>query len=275
MTQQPSPWRSRRRNPLRRLERRTLRVGGVRTRVHVLTAVGAEVDDAAPSFVLLHGLGLSSRYFVALAESLARHGPVVIFDLPGAGGLPKPRRALTIAEFARVVVAVLAELGVARPVLIGHSMGTQIAVEALAANPGLSRAAVLVGPVVNAEERRFGRVALRFAQSSVFERPGHAAQSVRDYLVSGLTWPNLLLPTLLDYPMEERIASVTADLCLMAGEHDATAPRAWLQRLAAAATRAASTEIVVVDGAAHQVVVGHADVVARTAVALARRSIAS
>ncbi len=262
------------RNPLRRLQRRTFGTGGVRTRVHVLTAVGAEVTDGAPTFVLLHGLGVSSRYFVPLAERLARHGSVVIFDLPGFGGLPRPRRPLTIRQFAGIVGVVLGQLEVRRPVLIGHSMGTQIVVEALAAEPALGEAAVLVGPVVNAEERRLTRLALRFAQSSVHERPRDAAVSVREYLVSGLTWPNLLLPAMLEYRIEERIGDVTAALCLMAGEHDATAPEPWLRRLAGAATRSSAVEVTIVPGAAHQVVVGHADAVAEAAVALIRREAA-
>lgn len=259
------------RNPLRRLQRRTFGTGGVRTRVHILTAVGAEVGDDAPTFVLLHGLGLSSRYFVPLAERLARHGSVVIFDLPGFGGLPRPRRALTIRQFAGVVVVVLGLLEVRRPLLIGHSLGTQIAVEALATEPGLAEAAVLVGPVVNADERRLLRLALRFAQSSVHERARDAAISVREYLVSGLTWPNLLLPTLLEYPIEERIGQVDAALCLLAGEHDRTAPVGWLRRLQGAANRAPGVEVVVVAGAAHQVVINQADAVTREAVALAAR----
>ncbi len=262
---------ARTRNPLRRLERRTFGTGGVRTRVHVLTAVGAEVEDDAPTFVLLHGLGLSSRYFVELAERLARHGSVVIFDLPGFGGLPRPRRALTIRQFSGVVVVVLELLEVRRPILIGHSLGTQIAVEALASEPDLAEAAVLVGPVVNADERRLLRLALRFAQSAVHERVRDAAISVRAYLVSGLTWPNLLLPTMLDYPIEERIAEVAAALCLLAGEHDRTAPLDWLRRLQRAATRSPAAEVVVVGGAAHQVVINQADAVARAAVALAAR----
>lgn len=260
------------RNPLRRLQRRTFGTGATRVRVHIQTAIGAEVSDSAPTFVLLHGLGVSSRYFVPLAELLARHGSVVIFDLPGFGGLPRPRRALTIRQFAAIVTVVLDELEVRRPILVGHSMGTQVAVELLAEHPDLGEAALLVGPVVNAAERRLGRLALRFAQSSVHERPRDAAVSVREYLVSGLTWPNLLLPTMLTYPIEARVADVTAALVLMAGEHDATAPEAWLHRLAAAATRSPHTEVVIVPGAAHQVVVGNAADVAEQAVALARRA---
>lgn len=257
------------RNPLRRLERRTYRCGGVRTRVHVLTSTAAEVTDETPTYVLLHGLGVSARYFVPLAEKLAAHGSVVVFDLPGFGGLPVPRRRLSMGEFARVVSLVLDELAVRRPVLIGHSMGAQIAVELLAAEPSRCAAAVLVGPIVNARERRLRRLALRFVQSAVFERPRDAAVSVRTYLAHGLTWPLGLLPEMLDYPIEARIAEVAVPLCLLAGEHDATAPEGWLRHLAAVAERAPHTEVIVVPGAAHQVVIGHAAVLAERAVALA------
>ncbi|HYO82090.1 MAG TPA: alpha/beta fold hydrolase [Bryobacteraceae bacterium] len=41
-----------------------------------------------PPVVLVHGLGVSSRYMVPLACSLARHFPVYSPDLPGFGEAP-------------------------------------------------------------------------------------------------------------------------------------------------------------------------------------------
>ena len=74
-------------NPLRKLRRHSLVIDGRHVNVHelsVLRPTDAEQPDL-PTFVLVHGLGVSSRYFVPLAELLSRHGRVVVFDLPGFG----------------------------------------------------------------------------------------------------------------------------------------------------------------------------------------------
>lgn len=261
----------RRNDPLRRLEQRDLVVRGTPVRAHVLSVLRPEAAEASDliTFVLVHGIGVSSRYFVPLAEKLALHGQVVIFDLPGFGGVPHPRETFSIADFADVVTVTLEELGVGTPVLIGHSMGAQVVVEALAASPDLAAAAMLLGPVVNADDRTLRRVARRFLQSSRHERPGAAALSVGSYFLAGLWWTRQLLPRMVEYPIEDRIGGVRADLVLMSGNFDATSPRAWLELLAEAATSAGRVEVVSVEGAAHQLVVDHADVVALAALELA------
>lgn len=254
---------ARRDDPLARLERRDLDIGGARVRAHLLRGTGPV------TFVLVHGIGVSSRYFVPLARELASHGPVVLFDLPGFGGLPHPPGPVAIADLGSVVTASLGELGIASSVLIGHSMGAQVVVEALAATPEVADAAMLLGPVVNADDRTLRRVLRRFLQSSRHERPQAAVLSVRGYLSAGMWWMRKLLPRMVDYPIEERIGQVRADLVLMSGDLDATCPRAWLEILAEEATLARSVEVVSVPGAAHQLVVDHADAVARAAVRVA------
>jgi pimeloyl-ACP methyl ester carboxylesterase len=41
--------------------------------------------------VLVHGIGVSSRYFHPVAARLARFDPVYLVDLPGYGSAPNPR----------------------------------------------------------------------------------------------------------------------------------------------------------------------------------------
>jgi pimeloyl-ACP methyl ester carboxylesterase len=52
-------------------------------------------------FVLVHGIGVSSRYFHPVAAQLAQRGHVYLVDLPGYGSVPDPRRDVTIADHAR------------------------------------------------------------------------------------------------------------------------------------------------------------------------------
>lgn len=262
---------ARRGSPLRRLQPSVLRIDGARIGVHRLVGVSTEAADAAdvPMFVLVHGLGVSSVYFVALAELLARYGEVTVFDLPGFGGVPRPRDPLRIPAFARVVREACDRLTIANPVLVGHSMGTQIVVEAMASDPDFSHAAVLVGPVSAFGRREVPELARCFLRAARYERPNAALASVVGYAQGGLRWPLEILPAMVEYPMERRIAEVGGRLTLMRGEHDLVVPSPWLERLAAAATSSLDVRVVEVGGAAHQVVVDHAVAVADEALALA------
>src|SRR5215217_647908 len=60
-------------------------------RVHARTWAGSPGEQRAP-VVLVHGLGLSSRYLAPLGRRLAALGHRVLApDLPGFGRSPKPR----------------------------------------------------------------------------------------------------------------------------------------------------------------------------------------
>ena len=90
------------------------------------------VDDgpaAAPPVVLIHGNPGFLTDFDPARAALRRAGyRVVAFDRPGHGysARPHPGR-YTVEAQARLLHDLLARLGVARPVLVGHSWGTTLA----------------------------------------------------------------------------------------------------------------------------------------------------
>ena len=82
---------------------------------------------AGPPIVLLHGNGSLVQDFLisGVVERLAAHHRVVVFDRPGSGYSERPAgRPWGPAEQAAVLVAAAAQLGVERPVVVGHSWGT-------------------------------------------------------------------------------------------------------------------------------------------------------
>jgi pimeloyl-ACP methyl ester carboxylesterase len=242
----------------------TLTVGGLE--VVVLDSADVEPTDGV-TFILVHGLGVSSLYFRDLAGALAERARVVAVDLPGFGHADRPDDALRVGSFARVLGAVLELLGPERPVLVGHSMGVQVVVEALARQPGLAERAILLGPVVRPADRRALRLVRRFMQSAAHETFSSAWLSVIAWLRCGPRWFVEIFPAMLNYPLEDRIADVAVPTMLLAGEHDLMAPRAWLEDLAARTAGPATVEVV--SGAAHQVMVSHTRLVADLCMAFA------
>lgn len=226
--------------------------------VQVLSSEGGE--DGAPVFVLVHGIGVAASYFEPLARALLAHGRVVAVNLPGFGPTKDPDRSIRITQFARIAREAVARSGVGVAVWVGHSMGTQVVVEALAQDPTIAQRAVLLSPVVNQKERSLRLLAWRFARSATRESIPSAAASVRALLGGGLFAFFRTLPVMLAYPMDQRIREVTAEMLLVTGELDETSPRRWLEELAAHTS--GDAHVRVVPGAAHQAMFTHADEVA-------------
>ena len=87
-------------------------------------------------------------------DALAAGHRVVAIDLPGYGKSQKGNFEYSMAFYARVVDGVIDALGLKHVVLVGHSMGGQIALTHALRYPGKAEALVLVAP---AGFERFGR----------------------------------------------------------------------------------------------------------------------
>ncbi len=96
--------------------------------------------------VLLHGLGGYIPSWTKNLEALAEHHRVIAVDLPGFGKSDKPAVPYTMSYFAEVVHELVQRLGLVRPVVIGHSMGGQIAIHYALRHPDRVRALVLSSP---------------------------------------------------------------------------------------------------------------------------------
>lgn len=106
---------------------------------------GKSFDPTLPTVVFVHGAEHDHCVWVLQSRYLANHGfGVLAVDLPGHGRSGGP--PLTSVEaMADWIIALLDAAGVGRAVLVGHSMGSLIAIEAAARFPGRVAKVVLVG----------------------------------------------------------------------------------------------------------------------------------
>src|ERR1700710_2361900 len=106
---------------------------------------GREFDPSLPTVVLLHGAGFDRTSWALHSRWFAHHGfGVLAPDLPGhgrSGGAPLS----SIAEMADWTAALLDAAGVAKARLVGHSMGSLIALETAARHPAKVSALGLIG----------------------------------------------------------------------------------------------------------------------------------
>jgi pimeloyl-ACP methyl ester carboxylesterase len=105
---------------------------------------GREFDPALPCIVFLHGAGLDHSVWALLARSFAHHGfGVLAPDFPGHGrsaGAPLS----SIAALADWTAALIAAAGVPAARLVGHSMGSLVALETAARQPDKVTALALI-----------------------------------------------------------------------------------------------------------------------------------
>jgi pimeloyl-ACP methyl ester carboxylesterase len=106
---------------------------------------GRDFDPALPAVVFLHGAGFDHSVWALLARSFAYHGfGVLAPDLPGHGRSAGPPLT-SIAALADWTAALLGAAGVRTARLIGHSMGSLVALEAAARHPEKIDALGLIG----------------------------------------------------------------------------------------------------------------------------------
>jgi len=234
-------------------------------------ARGEGSDTASPlTFLLVHGIGVSPDYFSRLSEQLRPHGIVYAVELPGFGATPRPDRALGIEDFAALLIAFSEVWNLDNPVLVGHSMGTQIVTEMAVRKPALSDRVVLMGSVVDPQAPTpFGQ-GFRLFRDMLVEPPSANWIVLMDYLRCGPRWYLTELPAMLTYPLEERLPLLQAYTLVVRGARDPVAPAEWSERLAELVPRSVRLDV---PKAAHVVQHRAAPVVAAAILDHARSSV--
>ena len=119
-----------------------LTVNGIETFV---ATGGRDFDKSLPSIVLLHGAGFDHTIWALHSRWFAHHGLGVLApDLPGHGRSAGPALS-TIADMADWTAGLIEAAGAAKAKLIGHSMGSLIALETAARHPAKVSALSLIG----------------------------------------------------------------------------------------------------------------------------------
>lgn len=213
---------------------------------------------AGPVLLFLHGIGGNRQVFdPQLAWFGARGWHAVAWDAPGYGDSPPPPPDdWDWAHLAAAVPALLDSLGVARAVLVGHSMGGMLAQEVAARHGDRLHALVLsgtspsFGPSGGAWQKRFlaDRLAPLDAGRSMADLAPHlmrdmvaadadpaavAVASAAMAAVPPATYRRML-QLLTRFDRRAALSSIPVPALLLAGAADRVAPPMVMKRMAAA-----------------------------------------
>ncbi|MCC0575714.1 alpha/beta fold hydrolase [Streptomyces californicus] len=221
--------------------------GGFSTRVF-----GPRPRAGEPATVLVHGLGLSGRYFVPLARRLAERGATVLVpDLPGNGrSRAAAGRAPSPGDHAEALARWHLRLALGPVTLVANSVGCQVAAALAAEQPHTVSRLVLIGPALDPDVPAPHQVA-RLVRDVPREPPRLYGLAVRDYLVTGparcaVEFHHALRDAA--GPFTDRLAGVRAPTLVIRGAGDPLASPAWTRRLASLTGDGRTAEIA---GAAH------------------------
>jgi N-formylmaleamate deformylase len=139
-----------------------------------------------PPLVIVPGITSPAITWEFVAEPLAEDFRVVVLDVRGRG-LSDRGESYRLDEYAADVIAVVRELPLERPVLVGHSMGARIVASAAARERDLFGPVVAVDPPLSGIGRAPYPFALDVYVNALREaRAGATADDMRRYYP---TWP--------------------------------------------------------------------------------------
>lgn len=185
-----------------------------------------------PRVLLLHGIGMGHSVYDSFVQAL-RAGTtppfdVTTVDLPGFGEAPTPAEALSIEHTADLVALQLASTAQTTPlILVGHSMGSQVAAEVAARHPNLVHRLVLVGVTVNPDERTAAKQAARMVQDLGGERLSVLLKGAVAYAQAGPAWFVEKLGPTLAHRIERALPKIGCPTMVLRGSTDRVSPRAF------------------------------------------------
>lgn len=130
---------------------------GRRVSTGTVTIAMTEYPSDAPPLVLIHGIGSRSVTWWPVIDELAAIAHLYVVDLRGHGESDKPASGYLLPDYAVDLAAIMDELTLAYPAILGHSLGSLVTLEWAKGNPSRASAIILedppLRPLSNAEER--------------------------------------------------------------------------------------------------------------------------
>jgi pimeloyl-ACP methyl ester carboxylesterase len=150
------------------------------------------------TYFLLHGIGTSLDFWVAVVPLLAASSRTIAIDIPGFGRSSSPREGFTVDTAAAQIHALAEALDVQNGVLVAHSLGAFIALRVAALEPTRFQRLVLVGGTL--------KRALEMIQrpNMVFRQPAFAI-NVSMHLAAGIL------------PLKKQLASLIGHSSILRG----------------------------------------------------------
>lgn len=198
-----------------------------------------------PPLILLHANPGDSRDYDAVIATLAQHHRVIALDWPGYGNSQMPEQPSEVGHlrFYQALLAVLDQLNPGPAILIGNSVGGNVAARLAMNEPGRVAGLILVSPGGFTPHNAITRLFCRFMGSRFALSPGrwaglllrHKNPQTRSMLDRAATlyrqsdrlqlnralWRSFVLP---EHDLRPQAHAIHCPVLLLFGRHDIAIP---------------------------------------------------
>ena len=162
--------------------------GGSRARSADGLSVRYDVaGQGEPTLVLVHGWAFDRHLWDGLVPALAKRQRVLTLDLGGHGESGRDRARWTMASLGEDVKAVVDAVGAKEIVLVGHSMGGPVVLEAARRMPDRVKGIVLVDTLLDADQRTPADQVEAMSKQLEADYKGVATHMANEYLFAAAT----------------------------------------------------------------------------------------
>lgn len=170
---------------------------GAATKATVTSSDGVSIryesfGKGETALVLVHCWSCDRHLWDGVVPSLAKRWRVVTLDLAGHGESGRDRKEWTIPAFGQDVRAVVEALDLKRVILVGHSMGGPVILEAARLLPGRVVGLVPVDTGLNVEQTNSPEEVARLTADFEKDYRGTAERFTRQYMFTPKTDPALI-----------------------------------------------------------------------------------
>jgi pimeloyl-ACP methyl ester carboxylesterase len=194
--------------------------------VHMKVATGY-APPGRPPLVLVHGLGLSHRYMMPVAECLAPAFDTYVPDLPGFGDSAHPPRLLDMPGLAEALFGWMNAVGLGRVSLLGNPQACQIIADLAMRHPDRVERCVLQGATTPPDERGWLRQFIRWRQNNCYNPPDLGPPTWSDYRRAGYLRVLRTFRLGLFDRIEDKLPHITAPTLIVRGQYDPICRDAW------------------------------------------------
>jgi pimeloyl-ACP methyl ester carboxylesterase len=210
--------------------------------------------DGESTVFLLHGIGGGKEYWTLQLDVLARAGyRAIAWDMPGYGQSASVE-PYTLSELAKSLERLIDHVAPRRAMLLGHSMGGMVLLEALALFPSK-----IAGAILSCTSPAFGKPDGAWQQAFLQQRlapldAGHRMADIAPNLVRGMVAADAdpaavrravdimsavppaayraALHALVNFDRRTLLPAITIPTLALAGEVDPNAPPTVMQKMA-------------------------------------------
>jgi flavin reductase (DIM6/NTAB) family NADH-FMN oxidoreductase RutF/pimeloyl-ACP methyl ester carboxylesterase len=221
--------------------------------------------------VLIHGVGMHAAFWRPQIDVLARHFDVIAIDMLGHGASSVPLPDASLSDYAAQILGLLDGLHISAAHLIGHSMGSLVALEFALSHPARTLSVVAMNAVfcrspeqraaiearvaalddLGAKDAKLDGTLARWFGAPIPDRCSAAAAVTRHMLAAvdpvgyARTYRVFAYG---DTAHRDRLAALRAPALFLTGEHDPNSAPAMSHAMAALAPHA---QVAIIPGERH------------------------